>query len=85
MSVAKAQIDYKAVHNEYLSIRNNSLLTFLINEQVALKNHLYERATSILKQAEAIESMNQNKIISGVMTETLNSIDKAYSENKEQI
>lgn len=57
----------------------------MINEQLALKNHLYERATNILKQAEAIESNNQNKIISEVMSETLSSIDKAYSENKEEI
>lgn len=50
----------------------------MINEQIALKNHLYERATNILKQAEAIEANNQNKIISEVMSETLSSIDKAY-------
>ena len=29
--------------------------------------------------------MNQTKIINEVMSETLGSIDKAYSENKEQI
>lgn len=51
MAVAKSQIDYKTVHNEYLTIRNNALLSFMINEQIALKNHLYERANNILKQA----------------------------------
>eukprot|EP00178_Gracilaria_changii_P027675 TRINITY_DN9037_c0_g1_i1.p1 TRINITY_DN9037_c0_g1~~TRINITY_DN9037_c0_g1_i1.p1 ORF type:complete len:174 (+),score=15.83 TRINITY_DN9037_c0_g1_i1:393-914(+) len=85
MAVAKSQIDYKTVHNEYISIRNNALLSFMINEQIALKNHLYERAQNILKQAEAIEANNQNKIINEVMTETLSSIDKAYTENKDQI
>lgn len=29
--------------------------------------------------------MNHSKIISGVMAETLGSIDKAYANNKEQI
>ena len=57
----------------------------MINEQISLKNHLYERAQNILKQAEAIETNNQNKIISEVMSETLSSIDKAYSENKAEI
>ena len=37
---------------------------------------------NILQQAEAYEEMNHNKIISGVMAETLNSIDKAYEQNK---
>ena len=27
MSIAKSQIDYKTVHNEYVSIRNNALLS----------------------------------------------------------
>ena len=26
MSIAKTQIDYKALHNEYMSVRNNTLL-----------------------------------------------------------
>jgi len=57
----------------------------MIAEQVALKNHLHSRAENILKEAEAIESVNQSKIISSVMEETLASIDVAYKENKEQI
>ena len=57
-------------------------MQFLIAEQVALKNHLYNRAEYILKEAEAIESHNQTKIISSVMEETLKSIDIAYQDNK---
>ena len=57
----------------------------MINEQVALKNHIHERAESILKQAEVIEQMNQDKIINSVMTETLRSIDQAYENNKQKI
>ena len=38
-----------------------------------------------MKEAEAIEAMNQNKIINEVMSETLASIDKAYAEHKEEI
>ncbi len=26
MALAKSQIEYKSVHNEYISVRNNSLL-----------------------------------------------------------
>jgi len=59
MAAAKSQIEYKMVHNEYMGIRNNTLLNFLINEQVTLKNHIHERALSILKQAEYIEQINQ--------------------------
>jgi len=54
MAKAKSQIDFKTLHNDYLSVRNNTILTFLINEQILLKNHLYERAQNILKQAEAL-------------------------------
>lgn len=68
MSVAKSQIDYKALHNDYLTVRNNTILNFLINEQVSLKNHLYERAQNILRQAETMENMNQTKIINEVMS-----------------
>ena len=50
----------------------------MIAEQVALKNHLYSRAENILKEAEAVENLNQNKIITSVMDETLSSIDTAY-------
>lgn len=82
MAKAKSQIDFKTLHNDYLSIRNNTILTFLINEQISLKNHLYERAQNILKQAEALENMNQTKIISEVMIETLSSVDKAYADHK---
>lgn len=57
----------------------------MINEQVALKNHIHERAEAILKQAEELEKLNQNKIISDVMGQTLKSVDIAYSNNKEKI
>jgi len=60
-------------------------MQFLIAEQVALKNHLYNRADHILKEAEAIENHNQTKIINNVMEETLKSIDTAYQNNKEEI
>lgn len=60
-------------------------MQFLIAEQVALKNHLYNRADAILKEAEAIENHNQTKIINNVMEETLRSIDIAYQNNKEEI
>lgn len=85
MANAKSQIDFKTLHTDYLSVRNNTILNFLINEQVQLKNHLYERAQNILKQAESIESLNQTKIINQVMSETFTSVDKAYADNKEQI
>lgn len=85
MSTAKEQIEYKAVHADYLSIRNNSLLNFLISEQIALRNHLHSRAEAILKEAEILENINQNKIISSVMGETLSSIETAYRNNKDQI
>jgi hypothetical protein len=38
-----------------------------------------------LKETEAIESINQNKIINNVMQETLSSIDQAYKNNKAKI
>lgn len=57
----------------------------MINEQVALKNHIHERAEAILKQAEEIERNNQNKIISDVMGQTLKSVDIAYQQHKTQI
>jgi hypothetical protein len=57
----------------------------MINEQVALKNHIYERAEAILKQAEEVERLNQNKIISDVMSQTLKSVDIAYQNNKAKI
>lgn len=85
MSTAKEQIEYKSVHGDYLSIRNNTLLNFLISEQLALKNHLHARAESILREAETLEAINQNKIINSVMQETLQSIDIAYKENKAKI
>lgn len=57
----------------------------MINEQISLKNHIHERAEAILKQAEQIEQMNQNKIISDVMGQTLKSVDIAYQNNKDKI
>jgi hypothetical protein len=57
----------------------------MINEQVSLKNHIHERAEAILKQAEQIEQLNQNKIISDVMSQTLKSVDIAYQNNKDKI
>jgi len=57
----------------------------LISEQLALKNHLHSRAENILKEAESLEAINQNKIISNVMQEVLQSIDLAYKNNKQKI
>jgi hypothetical protein len=85
MSAAKEQIEYKSVHGDYLPIRNNCLLNFLISEQVALKNHIHARAESLLKEAESIESINKGRIITNVMKETLQSIDLAYKNNKAKI
>jgi len=52
---------------------------------LALKNHLHQRAETILREAENIESVNQNRIIGNVIEETLKSIDLAYANNKAQI
>ena len=30
MALAKSQIEYKSVHNDYISVRNNSLLSVII-------------------------------------------------------
>jgi hypothetical protein len=60
-------------------------MQFLISEQLALKNHIHSRAENILREAETLEAINQNKIISSVLQETLQSIDVAYRENKEKI
>lgn len=38
-----------------------------------------------MKETEIMENINQDKIISSVMSETLNSIDVAYKDNKAQI
>jgi hypothetical protein len=57
----------------------------LISEQLALKNHLHSRAEHILKEVESLEGINQNKIISNVMQEVLQSIDVAYKNNKKKI
>jgi hypothetical protein len=38
-----------------------------------------------LKQAEEIERVNQNKIISDVMSQTLKSVDIAYENNRAKI
>lgn len=46
---------------------------------------MHNRAESILKEVENVESINQNKIITSVMQETLQSIDTAYKNNKQKI
>lgn len=38
-----------------------------------------------MKQAEEIERVNQNKIISDVMSQTLKSVDIAYENNRAKI
>lgn len=85
MAIAKGQLDYKALHNEYKLIRNDSVSNFLINEQTNLQNHITNRALNVLKQAEAFEEINQRKVIDKVLSDVSNSLEKAYSENKEQI
>lgn len=57
----------------------------MISEQLALKNHLHSRAENILREVETLEAINQNKIISSVMQEVLQSIDLAYKNNKKKI
>jgi len=85
MAIAKGQLEYKTVHNDYKSVRNNSIMAFLVNEQINLQAHLNNRALNILKQTEAIEEVNQRKIIDKVLADVTNSLDKAYAENKEKI
>ena len=46
---------------------------------------MHARAEFILKEAEALEAINQNKIISNVMNEALKSVDSAYNNNKAKI
>lgn len=78
MKVARGQLDFQKLHNEYTSMRNNSILNFLINEQINLKSHLSNRATSILKAAEGFEDLNSNKIIEKLVEEARLSLDKVY-------
>lgn len=85
MAVAKSQLDYKSVHNDYKSVRNESIMNFLVNEQLSLQNHISHRALNILKQAESYEEINERKIIDKVLADVVNSLDKAYAENKPKI
>lgn len=36
MSVAKSQIDYKALHNDYLTVRNNTILNVIMEIYLVL-------------------------------------------------
>lgn len=85
MAIAKGQLEYKTVHNDYKMIRNDSVMNFIINEQITLQNHINNRALNVLKQAEAFEEINQRKVIDKVLSEVSSSLEKAYSENKAQI
>ena len=60
-------------------------MQFLINEQINLKSHLNNRATSILKAAEGFEDINSKKIIEKLVEEARLSLDKVFETNKSKI
>ena len=67
-SYAREQLEYFDLHKEFVSIKNESISRLLAAEESYLKNHLNQRALNLLEGAKAMESANQKKVSSEVLS-----------------
>lgn len=85
MDAAKEQIDYFSVHQDYHSIKAESINRFLAIEQVNLKNHINARAQRILQSAEQMETSNQRSLINSIVSEALAEVNKTLDSSIDSI
>eukprot|EP01017_Pseudomicrothorax_dubius_P004775 TRINITY_DN1104_c0_g1_i2.p1 TRINITY_DN1104_c0_g1~~TRINITY_DN1104_c0_g1_i2.p1 ORF type:complete len:443 (+),score=145.24 TRINITY_DN1104_c0_g1_i2:74-1330(+) len=86
MHVAKAQIEYFTIHQNYLNIKTQSLNTFLTNEHLNLQRHIIDRTLNIFKQAQIYEESNQRAYLRDILERAATEIDKQLAgADKENI
>eukprot|EP00331_Platyophrya_macrostoma_P008522 CAMPEP_0176430664 /NCGR_PEP_ID=MMETSP0127-20121128/14378_1 /TAXON_ID=938130 /ORGANISM="Platyophrya macrostoma, Strain WH" /LENGTH=383 /DNA_ID=CAMNT_0017812577 /DNA_START=37 /DNA_END=1188 /DNA_ORIENTATION=+ len=86
MRVAKEQLEYMQIHEDFNDIKAESINNFLANEYINLQRHIADRAVNILKQAQMFEDINKNRFLQNIITEATAEIDKALEgPQKEEI
>lgn len=85
INVAKEQIEYFSVHDDYHSVKAESINRFLAIEQINLKNHIQSRALRLLQTAEQMETANQRYLINNIVSDALKEVDRTLTDNIDQI
>jgi len=82
---AREQIEYYSVHEDYHSIKAESINRFLAIEQVNLKHHIQDRASRLLSTAEQMEASNKRYLINNVITDALSEVDRTLKDELDNI
>lgn len=67
-AIAREQLEYFDLHKEFKHIKKEALERFFIAEQSLLKQHINNRANTILEGAQQMESLNKKAITGKVLT-----------------
>jgi hypothetical protein len=82
---AKEQIEYYNVHEDYHSMKAESINRFLAIEQINLRNHIQQRALKLLQTAEQMEISNQRYLINNIVTDALGEVDRTIRDEIDNI
>lgn len=76
LRVAKHQLEYYEVHQNFQEIKAESINMFLANEHLNLQRHITERTLNILKQVEVYEENNKQRYLQGIIQRASSEIDR---------
>lgn len=81
---SKSQLEYFQIHQEYSSVKADSIQNFLANEELNLQHHIHSRTQSILEQAETFEKVNRDKYLQQIIDNASAEIDKVLKGPKQE-
>jgi hypothetical protein len=83
--LAKEQLGYLGIHQEFQRIKYESVNRFLANEQINLKNHLVNRANNLLKNAKNFETQNKKQILTKIYQKVFEEIENIQKDPSKKV
>lgn len=85
MKEALEQFDYLLLHKKFKGVKEQSIETFLLNQELDLKQSIKERAVDLLKMAEEFETNNQKQVLNKIIQRVEDEIDAVQKNPSQKI
>lgn len=82
---ALEQLEFTDLHKNFPWVKKEAVALFVEGEKGKLKQHIKERAVALLKAAESMEVSNRKNLMSKILQESLDRLDKAQKNPSKEI
>ena len=72
---SKQQLEYYYLHQDFSKVKQESIARFLVSQEQRVKDHLNQRAQTLLQTAAQFEKKNEQQLVNGVVQEVFKELE----------